>query len=114
VPRPQTTPPQPTPFLPFEPLWDWPLRSYIVQMKRLSAAVARQRFSDLLDAAERGENVVIERRGVQFELVSRASAQGRRRRRSVIEWIDPAVESGQWSWELGSNGLAFVSPPDGK
>jgi prevent-host-death family protein len=78
---------------------------------RLSAAAARQRFSDLLDAAERGENVVIERRGVRFELVSRRPSKGRRRQRSLIEWVDPAVESGQWSWELGAEGLAFVPRP---
>jgi prevent-host-death family protein len=80
-------------------------------MTRLSAAAARQRFSELLDAAERGEDVVIERRGVRFELVSRRPAQSRRRQRSLIEWVDPTLESGQWSWELGSEGLAFVPRP---
>ena len=94
--------------------------SYIVQMSsspstlRLSAAAARQRFSDLLDAAERGEDVVIERRGVRFELVSRPSSKGQRRQRSIIEWVDPAVDSGQWSWELGADGLAFAARPSAK
>ncbi|MCC7536134.1 MAG: hypothetical protein IT379_07970 [Deltaproteobacteria bacterium] len=30
-----------------------------------------------------------------------------RRRTSVIEWMDPAVERGQWTWEWTSKGLRF-------
>src|SRR5258708_3270619 len=81
---------------------------YIVHMKRLSAAAARQRFSDLLDAAERGEGIVIERRGVQFELVTRKPARHKARRRSLIEWVDPAVDAGQWTWQAGPDGLEFA------
>jgi antitoxin (DNA-binding transcriptional repressor) of toxin-antitoxin stability system len=77
-------------------------------MQRFSAAVARQRFSDLLDAAEKGEGVVIERRGVQFELVPRKPARGPARGPSLIEWADPAVERGQWTWALGAKGAAFT------
>ncbi len=77
-------------------------------MKRFSAATARQRLSHLLDAAERGEGVVIERRGVQFELRSRPKKTGPRRRPSLVEWVDPAVERGQWIWEPGARGLEFT------
>ena len=35
-------------------------------MKQYSAAAAKERFSLLLDAAERGEPVIIERSGVRF------------------------------------------------
>jgi len=37
-------------------------------MKRYTTAQARKQFAELLDAAERGQDVVIERRGVLFVL----------------------------------------------
>ncbi len=40
-------------------------------MKRYTAAKARQQFSLLLDAAERGEPVIVERRGVRFRIRAR-------------------------------------------
>jgi antitoxin (DNA-binding transcriptional repressor) of toxin-antitoxin stability system len=80
---------------------------YFVHMKRMSAAAARQRFSDLLDAAERGEGVVIERRGVQFELGVRRPQKDRRRRTSLVQAMDPAVERGAWTWRADSTGLVF-------
>jgi len=78
-------------------------------MKRMSAAAARQHFSDLLDATERGEGVVIERRGLQFELKLRQLPKARARRASLIEAMDPALEGGQWTWRVGRRGLVFAS-----
>ena len=69
--------------------------------------MARQRLSHLLDAAERGERVVIERHGVQFALTMRKPVSSRARHRSPIAWMDPAVERGQWTWDSGSAGLEF-------
>jgi len=77
-------------------------------MKRYSAAAARQQLSHLLDAAEQGEGVVIERRGVQFELRPLVAAKTVRRRTSLVASADPAVESGQWTWRLGARGLQFA------
>jgi prevent-host-death family protein len=85
------------------------LSLYIVHMQRFSAAAARQRFSEVLDAAEKGEGVVIERRGVQFELVPRKPARGHARSPSLVEWADPAVERGQWTWASAADGLAFTA-----
>jgi prevent-host-death family protein len=79
---------------------------YNVQMKRYSVTTARQRISDLLNAAEAGESVVIERRGVQFRLVAVRSAEHPRRRNLVLE-MDPAVEEGRFTWEAGESGLSF-------
>ena len=70
-------------------------------------AEARKRFADLLDAAERGERVVIERRGVQFDLEVRRKAVAPARRPSLVEAMDPAVEQGQWTWRADGDGLAF-------
>ena len=79
---------------------------YNEHMKRYSVAEARARFSDLLDAAEKGEPAVIERRGVRF--VIRPEGGGRRTaRRNMITYLDPAVADGQWTWDYGPAGLVF-------
>jgi len=75
--------------------------------KRYSSSQVRERFADMLDAAERGEDVVIERRGVRFALRVEPGTSRQSRRRSIIEYMDPAVERGEWSWTLGPDGLAF-------
>lgn len=78
-------------------------------MTRYTAAQARQRVAELLDAAERGPAVVIERRGTRF----RVQAEGHRRRpagrrRSILAYLDPVVESGHWTWTWGSKGVTLV------
>ncbi len=77
-------------------------------MKRYTTAQARQRLAEVLDAAERGQPVVIERRGVRFVV----QTQRRRRqtpggRMSIIASLDPAVASGAWTWAWRSTGLRF-------
>jgi prevent-host-death family protein len=77
-------------------------------MKRYTTATAKQRFSLLLDAAERGEPVIIERRGVRFRVqTDRQSSRKRPRRNPVIEIVDPAVANGEWQWQWSLNGLRF-------
>jgi len=81
-------------------------------MKRYSVAQARIQFSHLLDAAEAGDAVVIERRGRRFRLEAesgRKAPAGRkaRLRRSLIEHLDPAVMEGQWTWQWAAEGLKF-------
>ena len=77
-------------------------------MRRYTAAQARQHFSTVLDAAEAGEPVVIERRGVRFAVrAEQAEKTPARRRRPVIEWMDPAVACGNWTWVWTSKGLRF-------
>jgi hypothetical protein len=75
--------------------------------RRRHAATARQHFSGLLDAAERGDRVVIERRGVQFELGVRRPPPARARRTSLVEAMDCAVERGAWTWRADGNALVF-------
>lgn len=81
---------------------------YNVHMKRYSVAQARQRLSEVLDSAEAGDAVVIERRGVRFRLETARPARRAVRRTSLIDYVDPLVESGQWtwSWKPGSLRLA--------
>jgi prevent-host-death family protein len=77
-------------------------------MKRFTAATAKQRFSLLLDAAERGESVVIERRGVRFRVQpERQAATKITRRKPIIEIVDPAVAKGVWQWSWRADGLRF-------
>jgi hypothetical protein len=75
-------------------------------MKGFTVAEARARFGDLLDSAAQGERVVIERRGVRFVLQAEKASAGRAAR-PVLEWIDPAVEAGEWTWELTGKGMKF-------
>jgi len=77
-------------------------------MKRYTTATAKQRFSLLLDAAERGEPVIIERRGVRFRVqTDRQSSRKKPPRNPVIEIVDPAVANGVWQWQWSPNGLRF-------
>jgi len=77
-------------------------------MKRFTTATAKQRFSFLLDAAERGESVIIERRGVRFRVQPERQATTKKtRRKPVIEIVDPAVAKVIWQWQWRADGLRF-------
>ncbi len=80
---------------------------YKTKMKRMSATAARQHFSDLLDAAENGDRVLIERRGVEFELEVRRPRRIPARRVPLVEVMDSAVERGAWTWRAEDGGLVF-------
>ena len=78
-------------------------------MKRFTVAEARARFGDLLDEADQGETVIIERRGVRYTLKSQpAPARRAPKKTRYFEWVDPAVMSGQWTWTLTKSGLRFT------
>jgi antitoxin (DNA-binding transcriptional repressor) of toxin-antitoxin stability system len=82
---------------------------YNVHMPRYSTAQARQHLAELLNAAEAGEPVVIERRGTRFVLRA-DSPKARHRspaRRVRIEVVDPAVRDGRWTWAWDRRGLRF-------
>jgi antitoxin (DNA-binding transcriptional repressor) of toxin-antitoxin stability system len=84
-------------------------------MKRYTAATARQQFSHLLDAVERGESVLIERRGVRFRLHTERQATPKRTPRTpVIEIVDPAVVAGEWKWEWEPEGVRFAATKRGR
>ncbi len=83
---------------------------YNVHMRRYTTAQARRRFAELLNAAERGQSILIERRGVRFVLQSQ---RARSRRpvppKSIIAHLDPAIASGQWTWTWDAGGLQFTA-----
>ncbi len=72
-------------------------------MTKVTAAAARSQLSHLLDVAEQGEEVVVERRGVHFRLVldvpSREQIQP-----SPLIIDDPEVLAGNWTWRSAENG----------
>ncbi len=76
---------------------------YTVHMMRLNATEARQEFFRLLDAVEQGESVIVERKGVRFQLalVPAASASAPT---SPVAVCDPEVLSGEWTWKSDEDG----------
>ena len=81
-------------------------------MRRYTAAQAREHFADLLDAAEGGQPVVIERRGVRFAVHAQArNARRPSRRKAIIESVDSAVAAGRWTWSWKSDRLSFQRRP---
>ena len=77
-------------------------------MKHMKVAEARARFGEILDEAEKGAPVVIERRGVRFRLVAEPAGAPAASKRALFDFVDPAVMSGQWTWKAGVKGLAFA------
>ena len=77
-------------------------------MKTMKVAEARARFGELLDAAEQGNEVVIERKGVWFRLLAESTRGATRPKAALFDFVDPAVMDGQWTWKPGKAGLAFA------
>jgi hypothetical protein len=78
--------------------------------KRYTVAQVRERLSDALDQAEHGDPVVIERRGVRYQLTLAPEVRPRRTKgTSRIEILDPSIDGGEWSWSWSGRGLTFRS-----
>lgn len=82
-------------------------------MIQRSATEARRLFFQLLDAAQRGEDVRVTRDGVQFRLtVAEGDVDRQAEHRSPFAAIDPAVLSGAWRWSTDDSGqLQFEVDP---
>ena len=76
-------------------------------MKFLKVAEARARFGELLDQAEAGSPVLIERRGVRFRVV--VDEAPKPAVPASFAYVDDAVAEGQWTWEPGKAGVTFKS-----
>jgi antitoxin (DNA-binding transcriptional repressor) of toxin-antitoxin stability system len=78
-------------------------------MGNMKVAEARARFGEILDAAEQGLPVVIERRGVRFRLVAEVAARSTKEDAAIFDFVDPAVMSGQWTWRANeARGVQFA------
>jgi antitoxin (DNA-binding transcriptional repressor) of toxin-antitoxin stability system len=78
-------------------------------MKCYTMAQLRERLAQVLNEAERGIPVVIERLGVRYVLRAEPARMRRHTRPSVIEILDPAITEGQWRWTWAREGLRFRS-----
>lgn len=78
-------------------------------MKHLKVAEARARFGEILDEAEQGAEVVIERQGVCFRLVAESERPPGASKAALFDFVDPAVMTGQWTWKTGTKGVAFAA-----
>jgi hypothetical protein len=76
-------------------------------MQGYKVAEARARFGDLLDQAEQGEPVVIERKGVRFTLRAERPRAVRGGARKFFTRVDPDVMAGEWTWAVPGAGLVF-------
>lgn len=66
-------------------------------MTQIKASAARKEFFRLLDAVEKGEAVIVERKGARFRL-SLVSPEPIRTPASPVVVADPEVLSGNWTW----------------
>ena len=76
-------------------------------MKNYKVSEARARFGDLLDDAERGDAVVIERHGVRFTLAAERLGDRQPSPTPLFASVHPDVMSGQWTWAATTRGLRF-------
>jgi hypothetical protein len=67
-------------------------------MKKYSVSLVRERLSEALDAADRGKPVLIERRGVTYELSVRKAPGRRKKSTPQIDILDRAIADGNWTW----------------
>lgn len=75
-------------------------------MKALRVAEARARFGEVLDRAEQGDDVFIERNGVRF-LVKVEKTAAPVAHAPLFTKVHRDVVGGQWSWSLSERGLRF-------
>ncbi len=81
-------------------------------MTRYSVTEARKQIARVLDDAEKGNGVLIERKGVFFRVLLETSNRlpPRSRRPPPIEVLDPAIDAGDWSWDVqAKGGMKFVA-----
>ena len=81
---------------------------YNVHMKRkYTVSMVRERLSDALDEAQRGEEVFIQRRDVTYRLSVEPARRAKRTTKPRIEIVDPAVAQGQWTWDWADGRVQF-------
>lgn len=77
-------------------------------MEHLKVAEARARFGEILDQAEKGRTVFIERRGIRFRLVAEPGDTAARAQAPLFDSVDADVMAGQWTWATQAKGVAFT------
>jgi antitoxin (DNA-binding transcriptional repressor) of toxin-antitoxin stability system len=81
---------------------------YNVHMKKYTVGLVRERLSEALDEAQRGEPVLIQRDQVTYRLSVEPAAVSRRRVPAPkIDLLDPALADGQWTWSWSGGSLRY-------
>ena len=73
-------------------------------MKQYSVSELRDHLAGALDRAERGESVVIARRGQRFRLVADTRSRSRARAKAFFKVTDPHLLETGWTWEWTAPG----------
>ncbi len=68
-------------------------------MKQYSVSELRENLAGALDRAERGEPVVISRRGRRFRLVADTADRSKARPSAFFKVTDPELLDSGWTWE---------------
>lgn len=68
-------------------------------MKHYTVSELRENLAGALDRAERGEPVVIARRGRRFRLVADTTERTKGRSFAFFKVTDPGLLEGDWTWE---------------
>ena len=81
-------------------------------MSRHTASEARRELFRLLDSVERGEEVILERRGVAFRLSLEPEPDVRKPTKSPLRVVDDTLLDGVWSWDTNEKGELTFSPDE--
>jgi prevent-host-death family protein len=73
-------------------------------MKQYTVSELRQQLAGALDRAERGEPVVIARRGRRFRIVTDTPSRGRVRAKAFFQVTDARLLETGWTWERTAPG----------
>ncbi|MBI3784478.1 MAG: type II toxin-antitoxin system prevent-host-death family antitoxin [Deltaproteobacteria bacterium] len=73
-------------------------------MKQYTVSELREHLAGALDHAERGEPVVIARRGRRFRLVADTPRSPRARVKAFFQVTDPQLLESGWTWEWTAPG----------
>ena len=80
------------------------LYMYTVHMPRFTVTEARKQLFRLLDSAEKGEEVILERRGTRFRLMLDPGPKSGDQSIAPLNVTDEEVLSGEWTWTAGAEG----------
>jgi antitoxin (DNA-binding transcriptional repressor) of toxin-antitoxin stability system len=76
-------------------------------MKKYTVGMVRERLSQALDEAGRGESVIICRGGVEYRLSVEPKRRAKKAAKPRVEIVDAAVSRGEWSWDFANGQARF-------
>jgi antitoxin (DNA-binding transcriptional repressor) of toxin-antitoxin stability system len=74
------------------------------RMKQYTVSELREHLAGALDRAERGEPVIIARRGQRFRIVADTPTSARVRAKAFFQVTDPWLLETGWTWEWTAPG----------